>query len=207
MVKLNKSFDSVESCINASPYNDDIKFVALKLLSKAPTIGNHLGIPSMASGFLYLAHRKLRLPVCMDQISSDFYKIDVMLWRRDVGKAFKKIKKYFSMRLCKEEVATLFGTSCVALQSVEDFIRVYAEKLFLSEKYIQECLDIYSLVKDRLNCLKPNSLACGVIYYVINKNGLKSTQREVADECYVTECCVRNNYIKFKELVEHDQSS
>jgi len=137
------------------------------------------------AGVIYLSCRKLKISLSLEEMATA-----LGIEKKEIGKAFKKIRKQLKMHTCK--TATVFGASCITLPKYDGFLIRNFNILNVSDNTKKYGIKIYNyIIKEMYECGNPLSVMAGIISLSTLINNEKKTLKVVADIFKITEGAIR----------------
>lgn len=196
MKTINETLDDV---IKENKIDEFIIIISKKILKELENKRYLFRKPYSADigAIIYLAYRKANQPRSLNEVST---LADAE--RKEIGRKFRKIRKFLGMKYCLPEESSSMGTSCILIPEIKSFIPRIGEALKLSKKTINDAIIYAEKYEGKSN----NSpvISAGTCLYISNIiNNEKKTQREVADISGCTELALRQCILDvLKELKE-----
>ena len=176
-----KEIERVGSLLNLpKPVIDEAAVIFRSAAEKGILKGR--SVESVVAASVYIACRKLRVPVTFDEIMSYFTVTD-----GELKGAYKAIIMGLGIK--------------VPLNDAEELVVKISEKLNLSEATMNKAKEIIEKVKnsDYANGKDPSGLAAASIYIAGLLTGEHKLQKEIAEVAGVTEVTLRTRY---KEIIK-----
>lgn len=206
-IKADEIKKMTEELIGNEDENEIVKIISNKIISDLDeksyfnnlNRNRHLKKEIVCGGIIYLAYIKASNPKLIEDIG-ELIKIDYK--RREINNEIKNIKRALGMKYCKEQ--TIMGTACMTLTTPENYFIDLCKK----ENVSQNIIDIGNKIIEKIRLdtsfqsCNPAFVSGAVFYVTCISEGIKITQRNIADKINANEVTIRT---LFKKVLEIDK--
>jgi transcription initiation factor TFIIIB Brf1 subunit/transcription initiation factor TFIIB len=207
IIKSNEIEKMIETLISDEDENVMVKVISNKIISDLDKNGYfnslsknvHIKREIICGGIIYLAYIKAGNPKLIEDVG-DIIKIDYE--RREINNEIKNIKKALGMKYCNEQ--TIMGTACITLTTPENYFIDLCKK----ENAPQNVIDIGNKIIEKIKLdtsfqsCNPAFMSGAVFYVACISEGIRITQRSIADKINANEVTIR---VLFKKILEIDK--